>query len=194
MRSEDDITIIDLDTYVPNNLRNCPICAEALTTWNFPSFNVTMNCAHEDKVCFGCLEKYIHVETQSKSLERITQLCCPLCPEKLSHDNCHTYAAKADFERYNNRYDQLLAISAVPEAAMCLGPSCLSAQVHEGGSFMTCDACNFQTCIKHNIPWHTGETCDEYDKRVSINVKPLEGMNAPVKLLSESCIICPKWH
>mgnify|MGYP004509304379 CR=1 FL=1 len=28
-----------------------------------------------------------------------------------------------------------------------------------------CNACNFRVCTIHDVPFHTGETCSQYDER-----------------------------
>lgn len=35
------------------------------------------------------------------------------------------------------------------------------------GNIFTCIGCHKKSCIKHESTWHEGETCEEYDYRVS---------------------------
>jgi hypothetical protein len=42
--------------------------------------------------------------------------------------------------------------------------------VHEGGNednIWRCEECGFRVCVVHDNTWHEGETCTEYDYRVS---------------------------
>jgi hypothetical protein len=71
------------------------------------------------------------------------------------------------------RYDQLSTREAInddPDWKWCLRPGCPSGQIHPNGDaepIITCSECGFRMCAKHNREWHGGETCQEYDYRVS---------------------------
>ena len=48
----------------------------------------------------------------------------------------------------------------------CIAPNCKSGQIHGSGHdqpIVTCVACHFKSCYTHNLPWHTEQTCDQYD-------------------------------
>jgi flagellar biosynthesis GTPase FlhF len=50
-----------------------------------------------------------------------------------------------------------------------MSPVCKSGQIHEGAEtspIMTCNACGFRSCVLHQIPFHEGETCTQYDNRM----------------------------
>lgn len=71
------------------------------------------------------------------------------------------------------RYDVLLtrdALSGDPNFRWCRAPGCQSGQVHESGhegNIFRCAECGFRVCVIHDNTWHEGETCQEYDYRVS---------------------------
>jgi IBR domain, a half RING-finger domain len=79
----------------------------------------------------------------------------------------------------------------MPDFMMCLGPDCNSGQIHEGGDaqpIMTCTACKFKSCWTHQMPWHSGQTCDEYEaERQERFVQEA----ASKKFLDEKTKICP---
>lgn len=57
-----------------------------------------------------------------------------------------------------------------PNFRWCRGPSCKSGQIHYGrrsDPIFTCSECGFKVCVVHDGTWHQGETCEEYDYRVS---------------------------
>jgi hypothetical protein len=56
-----------------------------------------------------------------------------------------------------------------PDWTFCLSPACDSGQRHSkrDGDRFKCVACGFKQCVKHERKWHSGETCAEYDGRVS---------------------------
>ncbi len=56
----------------------------------------------------------------------------------------------------------------MPNFYWCLAPACGSGQVHDaienGNSMMICNACGAATCVTHNVPWHGGQTCHQYER------------------------------
>ena len=80
-----------------------------------------------------------------------------------------------------------------PGLYMCLGPRCGSGQIHESADtepMMVCNACQFRTCVFHGLPWHEGQTCEEFDCDDS-QIERLEADEATAKLLIASSQICP---
>jgi hypothetical protein len=79
----------------------------------------------------------------------------------------------------------------IPNFTMCLGPGCDSGQIYGGGHdqpIMTCTTCKFKTCFTHQLPWHAGQTCDEYDEAI---VERLMQEEASMKLIGKISKICP---
>ena len=76
---------------------------------------------------------------------------------------------------------------------MCLGPDCGSGQLHPDTSNpkMICNACSFATCVHHKLPWHEGETCEEFDCN-DAQIERLEEAELSAKLLAkDKSKICP---
>jgi hypothetical protein len=51
-----------------------------------------------------------------------------------------------------------------------MSPGCESGQIHEdadAGPIMTCNHCGFKSCVIHQMPFHEGETCSQYDDRMN---------------------------
>lgn len=49
----------------------------------------------------------------------------------------------------------------------CIAPGCKSGQIHLEGKaqpIMTCNACGHRTCFVHEVEWHAGMTCAEWDE------------------------------
>jgi len=86
-------------------------------------------------------------------------------------------------------------MSSVEGMVMCLGLNCGSGQVHEGDSpIMICNTCSFKTCVYHKLPWHEGQTCDEFDSDES-QIERLEQNEATAKLLAKmQSKVCPSCH
>ena len=48
----------------------------------------------------------------------------------------------------------------------CIQGSCDNGELYEDGDeSIRCGACNFEMCYRHQLPWHDGFTCDEYDSQ-----------------------------
>jgi len=83
------------------------------------------------------------------------------------------------------------ALQGVPNFCMCLGPGCESGQVHVSGNrqpIMTCNVCGFKTCFTHQMPWHEGMTCADYDW---IGARQNEENDASLTLIRNVGMICP---
>jgi hypothetical protein len=93
-----------------------------------------------------------------------------------------------------DRYDQkslLAAFRDMPNFIMCLGPRCDSGQIHETGDdqpIMTCTTCHFKTCFTHKMPWHSGQTCAEYD---AYRQERMDQEAASEKLIASTTKKCP---
>jgi hypothetical protein len=71
--------------------------------------------------------------------------------------------------------------------------------VHEGGNddnIWRCGDCGFRVCVIHDNTWHEGETCTEYDYRVTgqkekDEQKRKEQEEASLKAIGEMSKMCP---
>jgi hypothetical protein len=62
------------------------------------------------------------------------------------------------------------ALGAENDYQWCMSPACKSGQIHddaEAGPIMTCNHCGFRSCVLHQVPFHEGETCSQYDDRMN---------------------------
>ena len=62
------------------------------------------------------------------------------------------------------------ALGAERNYQWCMSPACKSGQIHEdaeAGPIMTCNHCGFRSCVLHQVPFHEGETCSQYDDRMN---------------------------
>lgn len=58
------------------------------------------------------------------------------------------------------------AISKDEHFIWCLASGCGSGQFHISGNdqpIVTCNECGNRICFRHNVTWHQGWTCDEYE-------------------------------
>ena len=100
-------------------------------------------------------------------------------PIKLFYDLFNEVVANWS-SRYDAKQMQEM-LSTMPNFARCLGPNCSSGQIHDGGDeqpIMTCISCQFKTCYTHQLPWHDGQTCAEYDDMHAERVRQEEQTEA----------------
>lgn len=103
--------------------------------------------------------------------------------------NIHAYLANRLY-----RYDRQSVLSVfrdMPNFMNCLNPNCDSGQIHGGGDdqpIMTCTTCGFKSCYTHKRPWHTGQTCNEYE---TLQKEQQEQEKASAELIAKSAKIFP---
>ncbi|KAL5637158.1 hypothetical protein ACGC1H_000966 [Rhizoctonia solani] len=144
-----------------------PTCSICLDNTNlFPRRGPTSRCAHPPTICTPCLEEYI---SHSVLTDGLTLITCPIpdCRQILEHEDV-VRGANGD-QTCLKRYETLLVRRALendPNFVQCKSPTCSWGQIHQGGAanpLVTCEQCNSQSCFTHNIPWHTGLTCKQFD-------------------------------
>ena len=85
-------------------------------------------------------------------------------------------------------------LSSLDSFRWCLRPGCKSGQIHETGTngpLFRCHACGFRVCVIHNVPWHKGETCTEFDYRTMPGLKKAEEI-ASAKTIRKTTKTCPQ--
>lgn len=58
------------------------------------------------------------------------------------------------------------AVSLDPNFVWCCNPRCEAGQVHESGAnapIVICHSCNSRACFVHQVAWHEGLICEEFD-------------------------------
>jgi hypothetical protein len=70
---------------------------------------------------------------------------------------------------HQRRYDGYLLLKSMsknPNFRRCIRVSCDNGELHEDGDeCIRCGACGFEMCYRHQLPWHNGSTCDEFDSQ-----------------------------
>ena len=133
----------------------CSVCVENKKPREMAT-RVTPTCEHKPTVCKECLQGWL-----ASSIA--TALVCPDCSEPLGWADAKRHLSKRAFARYD---DLLLrtALSQIPDFQYCLSPKCTSGQIRDDKSpRFDCVACGNMYCVHHQVPWHTGRTCEQYD-------------------------------
>ncbi|KAI0376275.1 hypothetical protein F5Y04DRAFT_286092 [Hypomontagnella monticulosa] len=168
----------------------CIVCSDEKRVSEMPNRRrITSACEHDSSVCKDCVGQWI-----ASSMERVAwdRLKCPECPQLLKFENVRAFAAKDVF----NRYDALATkafLSNVPEFIWCLNPRCNSGQIFPTGCERArCHACKHSLCVRHNVPWHKGETCPEYERRTRRQRRNDKASEKHVKEIAKPCPGCKK--
>jgi len=112
-------------------------------------------------------------------------LKCPLCPQKLSFETVKKYATQGFFDQYDHSAT-IHVLSSMPDFRLCANPECGSGQFHEMDEELpiwTCQKCETKMCFKHEVEWHEGVECEEYEE--TIGKKRLEENELSLRLLEE---------
>jgi hypothetical protein len=113
-------------------------------------------------VCRRCLRTWISTTFASKIWDEIN---CPTCSERLDYEDVRESAPAHVFRKYD-KLSAKAALEAIPNFRWCIMRGCKSGQVHEGSTRrFRCVSCKKSHCIEHEMAWHKGETCAEYDYR-----------------------------
>lgn len=171
-------------------MHECSICGDYQSDDKY--LPPTWDCPHEFNYCSDCLEGWISSQLETVGWERVS------CP----HTDCRRVLDQNDVQRCASAeiYDTYMLMST--KAALgqekdfrwCLRPGCQNGQIHESGvesPIFVCFACGYRLCVVHDVPWHEGETCQEYNYRTDGNLKGAEEA-ASADLLSRTTKNCPR--
>jgi hypothetical protein len=152
--------------------RDCTSCTESIPIADLPSLP---NCTHTAEVCRDCLALWIAAELSTNGWRGIK---CPgtNCQVVLQHHDVQAYASTETFTKFDE-FSVREALGDDPDFKWCPAPNCTSGQVHSGGNennIFQCIECGYRLCTIHQVAWHAGETCDEYDYRSSGQMRKAE--------------------
>ncbi|KAK3696422.1 hypothetical protein LTR37_017993 [Vermiconidia calcicola] len=163
--------------------RDCVVCGEPKDLLDFPATSPTAACRHNSETCIECLQSWMASEFETKGCEGIK---CPECSQTLGHSDVQRAASAETFEAYD-RLAMRNALGSLDDFAWCLKAGCGSGQLNIGNdNYMDCASCGYKQCLMHKVPWHVGETCSQYDYRLS-GQKAREEEEAILDKLSKKC-------
>ncbi|CAE6443977.1 unnamed protein product [Rhizoctonia solani] len=168
---------------------SCSVCFDSDV--RFSSATPTKRCAHKPNVCTDCLSGHIRAAVIGSGH---TTVRCPSanCTAELAYEDvCAAARDKALVERY----DSLLlrqALGSDTSFVWCKNTSCGSGQFHPDGNsapIVTCRRCGTKSCFQHDVIWHVGFTCSEYDA----HIRPVNGDTADyLKMYTKVCPHCTR--
>ncbi|KAM7208084.1 hypothetical protein V8F20_001630 [Naviculisporaceae sp. PSN 640] len=178
----------DEETWLLAATETCMICLDRKKVSELP-VQITSGCKHEPTTCKPCLEQWLQSSMESTTWDRLK---CPECPELLKHADVQRYASISTFTRYDELATRA-ALKDMPNFRWCLSTTCKSGQIDDAScTKFKCKACKTSHCIHHNVPWHKGETCAEYDKRNKKRLKDEKASEETIKKTSKKCPECKK--
>jgi hypothetical protein len=116
------------------------------------------------------------------------------CSAQLTLTDVKRFGTPEQVVTFDHRLLQL-ALQALPDYRECLVPKCGAGQIHEGGvdaPIVICERCGGRSCFLHQIPWHTGRNCDEYDEWVKRDRDGVEKSEAWIKKQCKTCPGCKR--
>ncbi|GBB83225.1 hypothetical protein RclHR1_00100029 [Rhizophagus clarus] len=142
----------------------CVICFKSQPKSLF--HKITTNCNHELNICKLCVNKHISIQ-----LDNNVDVNCPFveCQQKIQYDDMKEIANEKLFERY----DKMMlyqALNEIPEFRWCNNSRCKFGQIYIQEECepcdpkITCKDCGKESCYVHDISWHQGLTCSEYEE------------------------------
>lgn len=168
----------------------CNVCSDEKRVSEMPNRRlITASCEHDSSICKDCVGQWI-----ASSMDTLTwdRLKCPECPQLLKYHNVQAFAPRDVFDRYDTLATRAL-LSSLAEFMWCLNPKCDSGQIHPTGcSKAKCFDCRQYLCVQHHVPWHSGETCDEYERRTRRQRKNDKASEKHVKEIAKPCPGCKK--
>jgi hypothetical protein len=140
-----------------------------------PSSLSVCNRNHDLDICHTCLAQHIATQLESRGRAGSEQLTCPSpgCGHAYSHDEIRMLASPETFAQYD-KLRLLGHLATLPNFRWCLREGCQMGQVYDFSAMhnfpgtrqrsrIVCDACGFEMCFYHQMPWHEGQTCVDYD-------------------------------
>ncbi|KAF9698689.1 hypothetical protein EKO04_002967 [Ascochyta lentis] len=167
--------------------KECVICTDNRSLSRFSPHPPTAQCSHNADVCRRCLRTWIRTAFASKIWDEIN---CPICSKRLTYEDVRRFAPSDVFRKYD-KLSAKAALESIPGFRWCIMKGCRSGQVHEEASDrFRCVGCKQSHCIKHNVAWHKGESCKQYDYRTNKKIRK-EEERASKRLMQEIAKICP---
>ncbi|KAF2675528.1 hypothetical protein BT63DRAFT_450514 [Microthyrium microscopicum] len=148
------------------------------------------NCDHKDHFCIACYRGYLEYRLDEEGALGCDRLQCLGCSKPLIEPELRICMPKALIERLNNLQLQKY-LSTELNFRWCLRSGCEAGAIYDCNDEtmpQVCQQCGFQMCFYHQVSWHTGMTCEEYENSRAINETNL----ASTELIEQKTKPCPE--
>ncbi|KAI0399469.1 hypothetical protein F4802DRAFT_610851 [Xylaria palmicola] len=190
LRRETGLRFARAEAWLLPAAQTCSICVEDKRVSEMPEGGrITRGCAHEATACRECLGQWIASSMETVAWDRLK---CPECPERLAFEDVAAFAARDVFDRYDKLATRA-ALSEVEGFRWCLNRHCDAGQIYPRGCDKArCYACRRSSCARHDVPWHSGETCEAYERRTRSQRKSYKLSEKHIKKITKPCPGCKK--
>ncbi|KAE9974356.1 hypothetical protein BLS_003156 [Venturia inaequalis] len=147
--------------------RDCSTCAEEKPIAEY-GYKLTRTCIHARGTCQDCVVQWVEAKIEEGEWNTIT---CPECDSLLEYTDISQIlsSTSASFQHYDDLATKA-CLNSMGEYRHCLSPTCKAGQLHSGGAdspIFVCRSCGHKSCTIHDVPWHEGEICTDYDTRTA---------------------------
>jgi hypothetical protein len=175
--------------------QTCGLCVDDKKRADMVLWRVAAGCKeHADECCRECMAEYLRLSLESGGWERLR---CPMCGAGMGWEDVKMGADREVFERF----DELVTraeLGRMEGFYWCLNSGCKSGQIlaedgecSAGGEFR-CVECKERYCVRHTMPWHEGETCEEYDRRMGKRERDEELSRQVAEMGTMACPGCKR--
>lgn len=164
--------------------RECAICLEIRPIYrNYPLFS---SCTHDD-TCISCIAKQTVARLE---LHHKWSACtCPQCDVQIPTEELHGVLPRTIVKEMKELLKRA-SLSSHEAWRWCLAPGCGHGGVQNGRSEVyKCSKCGTKACFKHQVPWHAGYTCDQYDDSHP-NAEITKSSEEAIKNMTKPCPGC----
>ncbi|QDS69688.1 hypothetical protein FKW77_009690 [Venturia effusa] len=171
--------------------RDCSACAEEKPVAEY-GYKLTETCDHARRICQDCVVGWVEAKISEGRWNTIT---CPECKSLLEYSDISQILSQesGSFKHFDDLATKA-CLNSMGEYRHCLSPTCKAGQLHSGGEdspIFMCRSCGHKSCTIHNMPWHEGEICADYDTRVA-RAKKNVADNAASEAKVAQMKACPK--
>lgn len=141
--------------------KECVICIETKPVYRkFPAFTT---CSHDPDTCSSCIAKQTVTNLEAAQGTGWSACRCPQCNMTLPAEELQSALPRALVKEMKDMINRTDA-STDDRWRWCLASGCGHGSLQDGRNEMIrCRKCDCKMCFKHQVPWHKGYTCQEYD-------------------------------
>jgi len=167
--------------------RECSLCLEEVDV----DFMQSLSCSHE--FCRTCLQEYLQNALKSRELPFV----CPAidCKKEIVEADLVLILDSKLIEEYSNHTLSKFIENHPDTYSCCPTPDCPYLFFFSEGEFdFHCPKCKQRYCLKCQVTYHTGSTCEAYRKWMKENGKAEELFSEfVVGMKWKQCPGCKKW-
>ncbi|KAJ3385398.1 hypothetical protein HDU92_003090 [Lobulomyces angularis] len=189
----DDLLTSEVTSASEHKFKICIICQDLKEyDINFPKVNFCkLEHTKEELICFACFETYLN-----ETLKNKLYACCPFDKNVLDYQIIKKYSSPETFKEfdYNLTKEVLNRSKWFRWCKSCSsGQFFIKGKKFEQDNKISCFNCGAFSCFKHNIAWHEGLTCKQYENKLRKFKNENKKSHIYIKNTSSKCPKCPAY-